>query len=326
MITYIDDIEKINIDELAELLYESLPVRRKDSKTDIKKAYEGTTYALFGFVDNELAGAVRVLSDNIEWTIISEIAVKEKYRYQGIGKGLINKVLEKFKGHEIFTYTYYDSLEFYEALGFKRSKNAFTYGGFNGEYLEEGLDNKEFYLKNGFKYETEFYPFAGIFPVGQKSNKDLSGVTIRYSTEPVKNYVGINNLLIRAFGGHDRNVVSTTKAFDESRYVSYAFDGEKVVGCARAVSDGVLQALILNVAVDPDYQGLHIGGKVVENLCRQMKGQNLFLNTHPGGVGFYNRLPYKRNKTALLYPAHPDMPDDIAKGFVLPKGFKFADE
>ena len=57
-----------------------------------------------------------------------------------------------------------------------------------------------------------------------------------------------------------------------------------------------------------------------------MKGQNIFLNTHPGGVGFYNREGFLRNKTAMLYPAHPDMPEEVAKGFVLPRGYRFADE
>ena len=70
----------------------------------------------------------------------------------------------------------------------------------------------------------------------------------------------------------------------------------------------------------------NVGWEVIDRLAAQMKGQNIFLNTHPGGVGFYNRKGFRRNKTALLYPAHPDMPEEAAKGFVLPKGFRFADE
>ena len=66
--------------------------------------------------------------------------------------------------------------------------------------------------------------------------------------------------------------------------------------------------------------------EVVDRLAARMKGQNLFLNTHPGGVGFYNRRGYRRNKTAMLCPAHPDMPAEAARGFILPKGYRFADE
>lgn len=63
----------------------------------------------------------------------------------------------------------------------------------------------------------------------------------------------------------------------------------------------------------------------MDKLSRQMKDQNIFLNTHPGGVGFYNQKGFRRNKTALLLPAH-EMPDEIKKGFCLPRGYRFSDE
>ena len=139
-------------------------------------------------------------------------------------------------------------------------------------------------------------------------------------------FARLNTVLSQAFGGKERDAGITRETFENSPFVSFAFDGDKLVGCARAESDGVAQGLILNVAVDPDYQGLHIGQEVVDRLAAQMKGQNLFLNTHPGGVGFYNRRGYRRNKTAMLCPAHPDMPAEAARGFILPKGYRFADE
>lgn len=116
----------------------------------------------------------------------------------------------------------------------------------------------------------------------------------------------------------------TKDTFSKSQYVQYAYDNETLIGCARAISDGA-HALILNVAVDPDYQGLHLGWNVVDKLSRQMKDQNIFLNTHPGGVGFYNQKGFRRNKTALLLQAH-EMPDEIKKGFCLPRGYRFLDE
>ena len=43
------------------------------------------------------------------------------------------------------------------------------------------------------------------------------------------------------------------------------------------------------------------------------------------GVGFYNQKGFRRNKTALLLQAH-EMPDEIKKGFCLPRGYRFSDE
>ena len=139
-------------------------------------------------------------------------------------------------------------------------------------------------------------------------------------------YARLNELLSLAFGGRPRDGKITRRTFENSPYTEYAYDGGKLIGCARAESDGVSQGLILNVAVDPEYQGLHIGMETVARLAAQMKGQNLFLNTHPGGVGFYSREGFRRNRTALLLPAHPDMPPETAAGFILPKGYRFDGE
>ena len=112
----------------------------------------------------------------------------------------------------------------------------------------------------------------------------------------------------------------TKDTFSKSQYVQYAYDNETLIGCARAISDGA-HALILNVAVDPDYQGLHLGWNISGQALASNERSNIFLNTHPGGVGFYNQKGFRRNKTALLLQAH-EMPDEIKKGFCLPRGYR----
>lgn len=280
--------------------------------------------ALWG---ERVVGTARAVSDGLEWTYLSGPSVLPEHRRQGVGTDLVRRALARFQGHEIFTCTSRETIPFFENLGFKRSKNSFTYAGSKGEYLIPCAPLQEYYLPLGYRYESEFYPFAGNFPVGKKNRLSRDIVQVTYSRElDGVDMEELNRLLIRAFGGEDRAPEVTAAAFKDSRYLSFAHDGERLIGCARAVSDGVSQALILNVAVDPDYQGLHLGQKILEQLCEPMKGQNIFLNTHPGGVGFYNQPPFRRNKTALLYQAHPDMPEEVARGFVLPKGYKFEDE
>jgi len=325
VIQYTETIDESSYNAVRELVQKQIPGRQNLSAEEYNKALEGSTYVVLAYDGETPVGVARVISDGLEWTLLTDLAVESAYQKRGVGSELVKHVQEHFRGHEIFTYTYSDTLDFYESLGFERSKNAFTYGGFEGEYLTD-LPEAEFYLPLGYRYETEFYPFAGDFPVGRKSGLDLSKAEVRYTTDASNlDYEAINALLSKAFGG-DKDLNVTKAAFENSRYYAFAYVGDALAGCARAVSDGVSQALILNVAVDPDYQGLHIGQQVVDLLAEQMKGQNLYLNTHPGGVGFYNRRPYYRNKTALLYPAHPDMPEEIAKGFVLPKGYRFEDE
>ncbi|MDO4465738.1 MAG: GNAT family N-acetyltransferase [Bacillota bacterium] len=187
---------------------------------------------------------------------------------------------------------------------------------------EKELSDSGLYLPIGYKYETEFGPVVGNFPVGAKSKKKNVQVTYKTDHEGI-DFVRVNEILEKAFGGK-RDVDVTRETFLKSQFVQYAFDGDYLIGCARAIADENV-ALILNVAVDPSYQGLHLGWNVVVKLAEQMPKKTVFLNTHPGGVGFYNRKGFRRNKTALMYPAH-DMPEHIAKGFQLPKGYRFFDE
>lgn len=321
------DNKDVNFEEVTILLKESLDVRKGWDCHTTKKAFEGSSYVIYVYDDQSVIGAARVLSDGYEWTLLGDIVVKKEYRGQGIGTSIVQKILEKYKGHELFAYTYPDKVGFFETAGFKRSKNAFTYSGLQDESLDQILLDDGFFLPLGYKYENDYYPPVGDFPVGKKSELNLSEDKVKYVYNlDGADYTAINSLLELAFGGHSRNPDITKGAFDNSQYYVLAYYDDKLIGCARAVSDGIAQGFILNVAVNPDYQGIHLGWNIVSKLASQMEGQNIFLNTHPGGVGFYNRKGFRRNKTALLYPSNPDMPREIEVGFSLPKGFKFADE
>lgn len=324
-ISYKENGKDINYAEVLRILQDTLPVRRNWDQKKTEEAFAGSSYTIAAYDGDKVAAAARVLSDGYEWTLLGDLVVDKKYQNQGIGTELVKRILERFKGHEIFTYVYREELSFFEQFGFRRSKNAFTYSGENDEALESDLLEQGFFLPLGYQYETEFYPVVGNFPKGKKSKAKAEDIRYTVSNENI-DYVRVNEILSLAFGGHERDLNVTRGAFENSQYFSFAFDGEKLIGCARAVSDKVSQGFILNVAVDPNYQGIHLGWNIVTKLSEQMKGQNIFLNTHPGGVGFYNRKGFRRNKTALLYPANPNMPEEIAKGFVLPRGYRFVDE
>ena len=53
--------------------------------------------------------------------------------------------------------------------------------------------------------------------------------------------------------------VTEEKIFRNSYAVAFICDGDKIVGCGRALSDGVCQAAIYNVALRPAYQGNGLG-------------------------------------------------------------------
>lgn len=311
----------------AKVLAGTVKAREDWDERKTREAFRGSAFAVYALDGEKVVGVGRALSDGYAWTLVTDVAVLPEYRRQGIGGGILERIRERFRGHELFTCTYAEAIPFFEAHGFRRSRNSFTYAGKAGEALDGRLPEQEFFLPRGYWFEGEKDAPAGGFPRGKKSGRSRDSVALSFTdTAEGVDFTRLNELLCLAFGGRERDPEVTRITFENSRYTAFAYDGGKLVGCARAESDGVSQGLILNVAVDPEYQGLHIGQETVERLAAQMKGQSLFLNTHPGGVGFYNREGFRRNKTAMLFPAHPDMPEEKARGFMLPEGYRFADE
>lgn len=60
--------------------------------------------------------------------------------------------------------------------------------------------------------------------------------------------------------------VRAAKALENSFYKLIAYDGEKPVGMARIVSDGGYTYFITDVIVLPEYQGRHIGTRLIHGL------------------------------------------------------------
>ena len=78
-----------------------------------------------------------------------------------------------------------------------------------------------------------------------------------------------------------------------------ARDGERIIGAARGVVDGVVCTL-RGVIVEPDYQGRGIGAsllRAVEQAHPNVERFELTTNTLvPGNVAFYERHGYKVNE------------------------------
>lgn len=330
---YTEELEGVDFNELNQLLLEVYGERNRDAD-HTKKAFEKSQNFVFAYNEDELVGAVRAISDG-DWAVIYNHAVKSGYG-DDIARELIRRLVVQLKGQHIFVNARIGSIGFYEENGFQRTKTAYTYVGFKGKEKEYP---KGYFLPLGYKFENEYIekkPHTKPDKDSKKADLDLFYTSDRSGID----YERATEVLSGAFGRKRNEVIEITKEkvdrtkflFDLSDYVSFAYDGKKLIGVARAITDGVEEAYIQNVAVDPDYQGLGIGWEVVKNLGEdiQKDGLNPFLHTHPGAVGFYNHKGFLRNKTALDYRndeelSHP-MPEEMEKGFYLPKGYRFIDE
>lgn len=110
----------------------------------------------------------------------------------------------------------------------------------------------------------------------------------------------VAELLAQApLGQKRRDPQKLQKAFAASHAVALAYDGARLVGVGRGVSDGQYQGLICDLAVLPEYQGRGVGTGLIKHLQAHMPVENLILYAVPGKEGFYQALGFRRMKTAL---------------------------
>jgi ribosomal protein S18 acetylase RimI-like enzyme len=64
-----------------------------------------------------------------------------------------------------------------------------------------------------------------------------------------------------AFWAKDRRPEELAIAIANSDPVITVWDHDRMIGFARATSDGIYRATIWDVVIDPDYQGLGLGRK-----------------------------------------------------------------
>ncbi|MEP0912646.1 GNAT family N-acetyltransferase [Leptolyngbya sp. GB1-A1] len=107
---------------------------------------------------------------------------------------------------------------------------------------------------------------------------------------------------ITAFWAQDRKLEDWTIALQNSRPIVTAWDGDRLIGFARATSDGIYRATIWDVVVHPDYQGLGLGRKLVETLLMHPhlnRAERVYLMT-TNQQKFYERIGFEENQTTTM--------------------------
>jgi GNAT superfamily N-acetyltransferase len=89
------------------------------------------------------------------------------------------------------------------------------------------------------------------------------------------------------------------RAFEAAYKVVFAYDEETLIGCGRALSDGVYQAALYDIAVLPRYQVTGLGRRLIETLLAGLDGCNVILYASPGKEGFYRKLGFRGLKTGM---------------------------
>jgi predicted GNAT family acetyltransferase len=81
-------------------------------------------------------------------------------------------------------------------------------------------------------------------------------------------------------------------SFERSQHVAIAWDGDRVVGMARLLSDGVCNAYLLDVWTMSGYRRQGVGTAMVRQLMSRVPGQHIGLQTD-NAEAFYASLGYR---------------------------------
>ncbi|BAZ24981.1 GCN5-related N-acetyltransferase [Kalymmatonema gypsitolerans NIES-4073] len=124
-------------------------------------------------------------------------------------------------------------------------------------------------------------------------------------------------LNVSAFWAKGRSIEDLGIAIANSDPVITVWDAERLIGFARATSDGIYRATIWDVAIDPEFRGVGLGSKLVETVLshpRMNRVERVYLmTTHK--QRFYERIGFQANSTTtmVLYnqPNFSSLPAEI---------------
>jgi N-acetylglutamate synthase-like GNAT family acetyltransferase len=107
---------------------------------------------------------------------------------------------------------------------------------------------------------------------------------------------------VAAFWAQDRQIEDLEIAIANSNPVISVWDGDRMIGFARATSDGIYRATIWDVVIHPDYQGAGLGRKLVQTVLSHpqvSRVERVYLMT-TRQQKFYERIGFEHNASTTM--------------------------
>lgn len=93
------------------------------------------------------------------------------------------------------------------------------------------------------------------------------------------------------------------KMLDQADIIITAWDGEKLVGIARAITDFSYCCYLSDLAVDRNYQKEGIGRELVQLVQGKLGGEiSLILLASPVAMGYYPKIGFTKIENGYIIP------------------------
>ncbi|MEO2005344.1 MAG: GNAT family N-acetyltransferase [Candidatus Poribacteria bacterium] len=118
---------------------------------------------------------------------------------------------------------------------------------------------------------------------------------VEYSFDRAISPENLQPLLRQTGWAHGRDLVGIRRMLDATTVMLGAWDDDRLVGYARAVTDGVYRALVDDVVVDEPMRKSGVGSEIMRRLVarlREMEIEEIFLRCGDDMAPFYTRLGF----------------------------------
>lgn len=95
-----------------------------------------------------------------------------------------------------------------------------------------------------------------------------------------------------------RTTAQLQTSFENSALAVMAWHNNRCIATARALSDGVGNAYVIDVWTHSTYRAKGIGSRLMQLLFEDLQGQHIYLQTDDK-ISFYERLGFKPQPTGL---------------------------
>lgn len=142
-------------------------------------------------------------------------------------------------------------------------------------------------------------------------------ITVTFQTDDTGvDYQQVATLLYH-YGLTDISPEQIQQAFKNSYAVIFVKDATgQVVGVGRAISDGVIQGAIYNIALQETFHHQGIGRGIIQGLLDQMPEMIVTLYTHPKTIDYYKSLGLAQLKTAFVRFRPHEVDEMIQEKFI----------
>lgn len=99
--------------------------------------------------------------------------------------------------------------------------------------------------------------------------------------------------------------------FINSTLVISAWDGDRLVGCVRVLSDKIIRSVIYDLVIDPEFKNMGIGKELIRRCIEHFPGSEWLVQTEKHIAGYYEKLGFKiYDDVVLSIPSRYSPPTD----------------